>query len=65
MKIAVYGATGMVGSQVVNESLTRGHEVTAISRKGSEVAGAKSLAADLADGKYRAWPAVADPASVP
>lgn len=51
MKIAVYGATGMVGSQIVNESLTRGHEVTAISRKGAEVAGAKSLAADLADGQ--------------
>lgn len=51
MKIAVYGATGMVGSQIVNESLTRGHEVTAISRKGAEVAGAVSLAADQADGQ--------------
>lgn len=51
MKIAVYGATGMVGSQIVNESLTRGHEVTAISRRGSEVAGAKSVAADQADGQ--------------
>lgn len=49
MKIAVYGATGMVGSQIVNESLTRGHEVTAISRKGTNVAGAASRAADLAD----------------
>ncbi|UVJ39613.1 NAD(P)-dependent oxidoreductase [Arthrobacter sp. CJ23] len=49
MKIAVYGATGMVGSQIVNESLTRGHQVTAISRKGAEVAGAVSVAADQAD----------------
>ena len=49
MKIAVYGATGMVGSQIVNESLSRGHEVTAISRKGAEVEGTRSLAADLAD----------------
>ncbi|WP_120520738.1 NAD(P)-dependent oxidoreductase [Arthrobacter celericrescens] len=49
MKIAVYGASGMVGSQIVNESLSRGHEVTAISRKGAEVDGARSLAADQAD----------------
>lgn len=51
MKIAVYGATGMVGSQIVNESITRGHEVTAISRKGSEVPGASARAADQADGQ--------------
>jgi putative NADH-flavin reductase len=49
MKIAVYGATGMVGSQIVNESITRGHEVTAISRKGAEIAGTTAQAADLAD----------------
>jgi putative NADH-flavin reductase len=39
----------MVGSQIVNESLSRGHEVTAISRKGAGVEGARSLAADQAD----------------
>lgn len=49
MKIAVYGATGMVGSQIVNESLSRGHEVTAVSRSGSAVDGASALSADLAD----------------
>jgi putative NADH-flavin reductase len=49
MKIAVYGATGMVGSQIVNESLNRGHEVTVVSRSGSAVAGAAVLSADLAD----------------
>ncbi|WP_426301104.1 NAD(P)-dependent oxidoreductase [Arthrobacter sp. R-11] len=49
MKIAVFGATGMVGSQIVNESLSRGHEVTAISRKGVDVEGTRSLAADQAD----------------
>jgi len=49
MKIAVFGATGMVGSQIVNESLSRGHEVTAISRKGLDVEGTRSLAADQAD----------------
>ncbi|MFK0007597.1 NAD(P)-dependent oxidoreductase [Paenarthrobacter sp. NPDC090520] len=51
MKIAVYGATGMVGSQIVKESLTRGHSVTAISRKGTEVPGAAAQAADQADSK--------------
>lgn len=49
MKIAVYGATGMVGSQIANEALTRGHEVTAVSRSGTEVAGTRVRAADLAD----------------
>lgn len=49
MKIAVYGATGMVGSQIVSEALSRGHEVTAISRQGAEVPGTQVQAADLAD----------------
>ena len=49
MKIAVYGATGMVGSEIVNESINRGHEVTAISRKGAQIAGATAQVADLAD----------------
>jgi putative NADH-flavin reductase len=49
MKIAVYGATGMVGSQIVNESLSRGHEVTAVSRTGSAVEGTAARSADLAD----------------
>jgi uncharacterized protein len=35
MKIAVVGATGMVGSRVVAEAATRGHQVTAVSRTGS------------------------------
>src|SRR5687768_3257189 len=51
VKIAVYGATGMVGSQIVNGSLTRGHHVTAISRKGADVAGTQSRSADLADAR--------------
>ncbi|GAA3708052.1 NAD(P)H-binding protein [Zhihengliuella alba] len=49
MKIAVYGATGMVGSQIVAEALTRGHEVTAVSRSGAEVPGAASAQAELTD----------------
>jgi putative NADH-flavin reductase len=49
MKIVVYGATGMVGSQVVAAAVARGHEVTAVSRRGTEVPGATAIAADLAD----------------
>ena len=32
LKIIVYGSTGRVGSRVVNEALSRGHKVTAVSR---------------------------------
>lgn len=49
MKIAVYGATGLVGSQIVNEALSRGHQVTAVTRSGSEVEGATSHTADISD----------------
>lgn len=34
MKIAVVGATGMIGSCVVTEAASRGHQVTGISRSG-------------------------------
>ncbi|MDT0185596.1 NAD(P)H-binding protein [Microbacterium sp. ARD31] len=40
MKIAVFGATGMVGSRIAGEAEARGHEVTALSR---------STGADMAD----------------
>ncbi|MFI7669331.1 NAD-dependent epimerase/dehydratase family protein [Nocardia sp. NPDC049526] len=33
MKIAVVGATGMVGSRVVDEAASRGHELVAVFRK--------------------------------
>jgi putative NADH-flavin reductase len=49
MKIVVYGATGMVGSHVVEAAVARGHEVTAVSRKGADVPGTVAVAADLAD----------------
>ncbi|RAX46924.1 FMN reductase [Arthrobacter sp. AQ5-05] len=56
MKIAVYGATGMVGGQIVAEAAKRGHEVTAVSRSGREVPGAVSATiAELGDtAAYRA-----------
>ena len=40
MKIALFGATGMVGSRIAAEATTRGHEVTGLSR---------STGGDLAD----------------
>jgi putative NADH-flavin reductase len=36
MKIAVYGATGMIGREVVAEAKRRGHEVSGYSRSGGE-----------------------------
>ncbi|GAA1654057.1 NAD(P)-dependent oxidoreductase [Georgenia ruanii] len=36
MKIAVYGATGMIGREVVAEARRRGHEVTGFSRSGGD-----------------------------
>jgi putative NADH-flavin reductase len=32
MKIAIFGASGRIGSRIVNEALSRGHEVTAVVR---------------------------------
>ncbi|TCC42090.1 NAD(P)-dependent oxidoreductase [Kribbella speibonae] len=60
MKIAVFGASGMVGSRVAAEAVGRGHEVAGVTRSGGElpdgvravqgsandVAAAKELAAD-------------------
>lgn len=37
MKVALIGATGFVGSQVLKELLTRGHEVTAIARNVAKI----------------------------
>jgi putative NADH-flavin reductase len=49
MKIAVYGATGHVGSVITAEALSRGHQVTALSRSGASVGEAFGASADLAD----------------
>ena len=49
MKIAIYGATGMVGNQITAEALRRGHSVTAITRGGTAVDGATARATDLSD----------------
>ncbi|GAA1745219.1 NAD(P)-dependent oxidoreductase [Nostocoides vanveenii] len=49
MKLTVIGATGMIGSRVVTEALTRGHEVAAGSRAGTPVEGTTPVAIDLGD----------------
>lgn len=43
MKIAVLGATGMIGRRIVDEALARGHEVTAFARDPSGLAPAERL----------------------
>lgn len=51
MKIAVFGATGMAGSAIVSEAVSRGHQVVAASRRPA-TANQESLtvrAADVAD----------------
>lgn len=42
MKIAVIGAGGKAGKEIVKEALDRGHEVTAIVRDATKVAGSKA-----------------------
>lgn len=50
MKIAVYGATGMIGSRVTAEALARGHEVIGITRSGGDLpAGARAVQGDAGD----------------
>ena len=51
MKILVIGATGMVGSQIVNEAASRGHEVLAASRSASSEAreNVEPIALDIND----------------
>src|SRR5438132_13205531 len=49
MKIALIGATGSVGSRVLKEALSRGHEVTALSRHPEEVEPRKGVTAVAAD----------------
>lgn len=49
MKIAVIGASGMIGQRVAAEALARGHAVTALVRDPSRVAARPGLAAQAAD----------------
>jgi putative NADH-flavin reductase len=50
MRIAVYGASGMVGSRVAAEAVARGHEVTGVTRSGGELPdGVKPVEGDALD----------------
>ncbi|GAA3110479.1 putative NADH-flavin reductase [Kribbella aluminosa] len=50
MKIAVFGASGMVGSRVAAEAVSRGHEVTGVTRSGGELpAGVRAVQASAND----------------
>jgi putative NADH-flavin reductase len=49
MDIAIYGATGAIGSKIVEEAVSRGHDVTAITRRGGAIANAAVISADLTD----------------
>ena len=50
MRIVVLGATGMAGTTVVNEALSRDHEVTAVSRRRHRAgAGVTSCLVDVTD----------------
>ncbi|PBJ14570.1 NAD(P)-dependent oxidoreductase [Flavobacterium sp. ACN6] len=47
MKIAIIGATGFVGSAILNELADRKHEITAIARTPKDTANATWVAADI------------------
>lgn len=49
MKIAVYGATGNVGSAIVAEAASRGYEVTGLSRRPGSTEGVRWLQGDAGD----------------
>lgn len=49
LKIAVIGANGHSGSALVNESLSRGHDVTAIVRGSNKSAAPKAIIKDVFD----------------
>ena len=50
MKIALYGASGTIGSRIAREAVSRGHEVTGYTRSGSDVPeGVTAATGDLAD----------------
>ena len=47
MKIAIIGATGFVGSAILNELVSRNHKITAIARKPKETPEVKWIATDI------------------
>jgi putative NADH-flavin reductase len=50
MRIAIYGATGMIGSRLAAEAVARGHEVVGVTRSGGELpAGVSPVRGDAGD----------------
>ena len=49
MKVVLYGATGMIGSRILKELLSRGHVVTAVARDPSKIAAQKNLTIEKGD----------------
>ncbi len=49
MKVVLYGATGMVGSRVLNELVSRGHQVKAVVRDPSRVPSEPNVTAAAGD----------------
>jgi len=47
MKIAIIGATGFVGSAILNELANRNHDITAIARNPKDTSNAKWIAVDI------------------
>jgi putative NADH-flavin reductase len=55
MRIAIYGASGMVGTRIAAEAVARGHEVTGLSRGGtSTVDGVTARRGDASDPRLAA-----------
>jgi uncharacterized protein len=57
MKVALIGASGNIGSQILSELRSRGHEVTAIARNPEKIAagpGVKPVRADVGDAEVLA-----------
>lgn len=56
MKLALFGATGSIGSRILDEALQRGHEVVAVARDPAKLAqkpGLTAVAGDITDpGSY-------------
>src|SRR3569833_2275266 len=52
MKIAIIGATGNVGTRLVNEALNRHHAVTAIARDSSKLPARTGLSAATGDAAH-------------
>ena len=50
LTIAVFGASGMIGSRIAAEAVSRGHQVTGYTRRGGDLpAGVTAAQGDLAD----------------